>query len=61
MSGAFPKLRLLEAYAFPAPRLLHATADGLVAVHSFIAGSVVNDVYADCSPLPDWIAPQLAV
>ncbi|NTU78442.1 MAG: aminoglycoside phosphotransferase family protein [Chloroflexales bacterium] len=53
-------LRLLEAHAFLAPRLLHRADDGHVSVHSFIAGHVVNDVYPDRSPLPDWVAPQLA-
>ncbi|MEI7771989.1 MAG: aminoglycoside phosphotransferase family protein [Chloroflexales bacterium] len=53
-------LTFLAAHAFPAPRLLHTAADGRAVVHSFVAGQVLNAVYVDRLPLPDWIAPHLA-
>lgn len=54
-------LRLLEAHAFRAPRHRYMATDGYTTVQSYIAGHVVNDCYPDRSPLPDWIAPQLAI
>jgi aminoglycoside phosphotransferase (APT) family kinase protein len=52
-------LRYLEGKVFPAPRLLYASPEDGFAVHSFVEGAVVNNVWPT-SPVPDWIPQTLA-
>jgi aminoglycoside phosphotransferase (APT) family kinase protein len=45
---------------FDAPRLLHISKAQGFAVHSWVPGETLNDLFPDDHPMPDWISNQLA-
>ncbi len=48
----------LEKHHFPAPRVI--AQNSRYSLHSYVEGDVLEDIYPNRSPFPDWIAVNLA-
>ncbi|HMP41726.1 MAG TPA: phosphotransferase [Roseiflexaceae bacterium] len=54
-------LPLLAAQGFAAPRLWYRDPQGRFAVHEFLPGQSLDQLYPVRAVLPDWVAPVMAV